>query len=464
LAGLAAAAAFTIRPYDTLLFVVPMLVWAAFGPLRQRRLWAAGRLVLGAVLPLAGLLAYNAAATGHPFRLPFNALESKDSLGFGVRKLYPGDKRHHFGVVEGLAGLGDHLKLLAVWIAGGVLLLVLGIVAGVRRRLSAPLIALAVSGAVFAVGYIGFWGAWNAADLWGGIRYVGPFYLMPVLLPVVLCGARGLADLLGSARRAAVATGGLAATAILAVTGVVLGFAISGNAHFTSQDRRLTALVDRPGQSVVFVATDPPFLMHPSAVLSNRPLQRSDRASDPDRLFAVSRGADDLAVLASHPDRSAWLLRIHGALAKHLHVGETAQLYALRDLRGQQVVVPITLTAPVGTADLQLQIAAGKRKLTYELPTSGTSVQLRVRPDDLEIAGLAPDRVDQLRSRVSGLQISLLQRPVPGAVPRILDQQRLALSRTGGTVRLLVPGDQVGVVGKPGPTWLAFPTGSGLSG
>jgi hypothetical protein len=313
---------------------------------------------------------------------------------------------------------------------------------------------------VFTVGYIGFWGAWNAADLWGGIRYVGPFYLMPVLLPVVLCGARGLADLLLAARRAAVATGGLAVTAILAAAGVVLGFAISGNAHFTSQDRRLTALVDRPGQSVVFVATDPPFLMHPSAVLSNKPLQRFDRSSDPDRLFAVSRGSADLTVLDTHPDqRTPWLLRIHGALAKHLHVGETAQLYALRDLRGQQVVVPITLTAPVGNAGLQLQVSTGRQKLTYELPTSGTTVQLRVRSGQLAVAGLTPDRVERLRTPVSGLQLTQLQRPSPAASLRVLDQQRLALSEDGDNVRLLVPGRLVGVVGKPGPTWLAFPTG-----
>jgi len=415
-------------------------------------------LALGAVLPLAALLAYNVAATGHPFRLPFNTLESKDALGFGLRKLYPSDRGHHFGVVQGLAGVGDHLKLLAVWIAGGVLLLVLGLIAGLRRRLPAPLVAMAVSGAVLTIGYIGFWGAWNAADLWGGIRYVGPFYLMPLLLPVVLCGARGLADLFVAARRIALAAGGLAATAILAVTGVVLGFAISGNLHFTSQDRQLAALVDRPGQSVVFVATDPPFLMHPSAVLSNPPLSRSDRSSHPDRLFAVSRGADDITVLNTHPGRSAWLLRIHTPLAKYLHVGETAQLYALRDLQGAQVVVPLTLTAPLATADLQLQVSTGKRRLTYELPSTGTSVQLRVSPGDVEIAGLSPDRVEQLHKPVSGLQLTLLQNATPGGRQHVLDQQRLGFSQNADAVRLLVPGDRVGTVGKQGPTWLSFPS------
>jgi hypothetical protein len=200
--------------------------------------------------------------------------------------------------------------------------------------------------------------------------------------------------------------------------------------------------------------------MHPSAVLSNKPLQRFDRSSDPDRLFAVSRGSADLTVLDTHPDqRTPWLLRIHGALAKHLHVGETAQLYALRDLRGQQVVVPITLTAPVGNAGLQLQVSTGRQKLTYELPTSGTTVQLRVRSGQLAVAGQTPDRVERLRTPVSGLQLTLLQRPSPAASLRVLDQQRLALSEDGDNVRLLVPGRLVGVVGKPGPTWLAFPTG-----
>ena len=57
--------------------------------------------------------------------------------------------------------------------------------------------------------------AWNADDLWGGVRYIGPFYVMPVMLPIVLCGARGLVDL-WNARRSA---GALAGVATVAATG-----------------------------------------------------------------------------------------------------------------------------------------------------------------------------------------------------------------------------------------------------
>jgi hypothetical protein len=199
--------------------------------------------------------------------------------------------------------------------------------------------------------------------------------------------------------------------------------------------------------------------MHPSAVLSNPPLSGSDASSHPDALFAVSRGADDLTVLDSHPGRSAWLLRIHSALANHLHVGETAQLYSLREVRGARVTVPLTLTSPVGTSSLQLQVSTGERRLTYDLPSSGTSLQLRLRPGDIEVAGLMPARVEQLHKPISGLQVTLLQTRTPGGRQRVLDQQRLAFAQDADSVRVLLPGDQVGIVGKPAPTWLSFAAG-----
>jgi hypothetical protein len=85
-------------------------------------------------------------------------------------------------------------------------------------------------------------------------------------------------------------------------------------------------------------------------------------------------------------------------------------------------------------------------------------VQLRVSPGDVEIAGLSPDRVEQLHKPVSGLQLTLLQKATPGGRQHVLDQQRLGFSQNADAVRLLVPGDRVGTVGKQGPTWLSFPS------
>jgi hypothetical protein len=128
-------------------------------------------------------------------------------------------------------------------------------------------------------------------------------------------------------------------------------------------------------------------------------------------------------------------------------------------MQGAQVTVPLTLTSPRGTADLQLQVTTGMRTLTYELPVSGTTVQLRVTPGNVQIAGLSPDRVQQLRKPVSGLQLTLLQKSTPSGRQHVLDQLRLGFTQNADTVRILVPGDQVGSVGRPGSTWLAFPTG-----
>ena len=427
-AGLAAAAAFTIRPYDAVLFVVPPLLWAAFGPLRGHRWWAAGALSAGAVLPLAGLIAFDVAATGHPFRLPFNALESGDSLGFGVRRLYPSDRGHHFGLVQGLAGVGDHLRLMGWWVAGGVLLLVVGVLAAARRRLPAPVVAVVASGALLSAGYIAFWGAWNAADVWGGIRYVGPFYLMPLALPLALCGARGLVDL-WDARRA---LGIGAAAAVLAMAGVVLGFAVAGNLHFTHRDQQLASLLDRPGPSVVFVANDPPFLMHPSAVLSNPPLRRTDRSADPAQVFAVERGGADFQVLDQHPGRSAWLLRIYAPLGNHLHRGEQGQLTELRELRGGEVTAALTVFPPAHADQLRLQVALGDRQVSYDLPATGADLRMSVRPGSATLDGLTASASERLRRPIDGLQLTLLGSPSggrgagPGAGPPPAPGQRRA--------------------------------------
>ncbi|MGH9021977.1 MAG: hypothetical protein ACRDV9_02575 [Acidimicrobiia bacterium] len=86
-----------------------------------------------AAVGIVGLLAWNLAATGHPLRFPFSLLEPQDTLGFGVRRLYPSDVAHHFGPGEGFLGVIRHGALLLTWIAGGLILLVVALVALLRH-------------------------------------------------------------------------------------------------------------------------------------------------------------------------------------------------------------------------------------------------------------------------------------------------------------------------------------------
>jgi dolichyl-phosphate-mannose-protein mannosyltransferase len=162
-AGLALSAAATIRPYDAVLFGLPLLAWALlrrpFGERGERArelVW----IVAGGALPAALLVAYNLRATGNPFRLPFSLTEPLDTLGFGLRKLFPTDSLHHFGPREGATAVAGHLRQLGAWSAGGALTMALAATALWRRRTQGPLLALAGAWVTFPLGYLFFWGPW----------------------------------------------------------------------------------------------------------------------------------------------------------------------------------------------------------------------------------------------------------------------------------------------------------------
>ena len=193
-AGLLGAIAFTARTLDALLVLGPAVLVTLWR--LRHRLRVAASLAGGAVLPLIGLLWFDDAATGSPLRLPFSLFESGDTLGFGVHRLYPGEAGRRFGLAQGFQGLGRHLELLGGgWAFGGLILVALAVVALVRRRASPELLTVLAGGLLLVLGYLFFWGTWNAAIVWGAVRYLGPYYLMPLLIPLCILGALGLQEI-----------------------------------------------------------------------------------------------------------------------------------------------------------------------------------------------------------------------------------------------------------------------------
>jgi hypothetical protein len=85
IAGLCFGISLTIRPIDTLVFLVPAGLWFA-GSAVQRRQWRPiASLTVGLLLPLAALLWYNASTTGHALQLGYEALWGPaHRLGFHV--------------------------------------------------------------------------------------------------------------------------------------------------------------------------------------------------------------------------------------------------------------------------------------------------------------------------------------------------------------------------------------------
>lgn len=443
--GLALGLALAARPYDTVLFLLPLAGWLVWTE-RRRLGWAVSRLACGLVPPLLGLLAFNQAATGSPLSLPFALLEPNDKLGFGVRKLYPTDRPHSFGIVEGLLGVWDHLWLLGIgWAAGGVVLVLLAVVAVVRRRVPAPAALLGAGALLLLVGYLGFWGAWNAAELWGGTRYVGPFYVMTVLVPIVLLGARGLADLF-TARRLLPRIGGGVASA-LGVTLIVLTLvtALPANATMSRHDRRLDDLLAAQGRSLVFIPTSPPFLQHPSAVLDNG-LTPNGRT-----VFALTRGVDDFTVLADQPGRSVLRLRVLGLYNKGPKNRYVAWLERVRELRGP--TVPLTLQArpAAGLTSFRVMFTVGDRRLSWQLdPSALTQHALRLGPDGPVLVAEGPPLVETgpvadkfLRPEIESagpgqLVVTLLGQRGNGR-ERLIEQDKIAYRPDGAGVAVLAP-------------------------
>jgi hypothetical protein len=481
-AGFALGCAAAVRPFDVVLLVAPVCGWA-FAACRGRRWRALRSVAAGLAVPAALLLASNTAATGSPTTLPFTLLEPSDTLGFGVRRLYPSDGVRHFGPREGLAGVGSHLSLLGGWAFAGVLLAVCAALALVRRRVPAPGLALGAGAASLLVGYIGFWGVWNAAELWGGIRYLGPFYVLPVLVPLVLFGARGLVDLVlasrpgrrrppaGLARLAGLARPVRSAVAVLTVLGLlaagasstaVLVEAVRANAGFTRHDADLARLVDaQPGRGLVFVGIDPPYLGHPVNALSNPP------GLDGRALFAVSRGADDLTVAAGHPDRRLYLLRTPSAFNGAPETRSTGTLERLEreEATGRPVEVSLTIdAAPAGFRAARVVVTAHGRRSSYPVdPRRGARATLTVTGDGLSVTGLGtPSAVTGLAPAFDASVVVAFHATPERGGERFVDRVVLpvAASRaapspsssssgsSSGAVAVLVPSGVVGAVGE----------------
>jgi hypothetical protein len=440
LAGLAIGLSVVLRPFDAVLFGLPLLVWALFARRRQSRsvlrgiAWMAG----GAVLPVAGLLAFDVAATGSAFTLPFGFLESKDAIGFGVRKLFPTDTGRTFTFGDGVDAVATHLWLLGGWAFGGLVTAPLTVWTLLRRRLRGPGAALVASGVLLAVGYIGFWGSWNAANLWGGVHYVGPFYLLPLLIPFTLGGALGLVHLLQWRRLAGV----VAVVVSLAVSGYALWGAIQDNGTFNDQDQRIAALLGSQGpQPLYFVAVQPPFLLHPTSLLDN------GASLGQGRIYAVASGNDDLTVLAEHPDHPPLLVHVSGFFQYSPHARWTLWTQRLEPRQATTMRFALQLAAPRKGTRMRLVMTWAGLRQTYDIAPYDRLAGLVITAQGAELVGRTPTSVTRVPpGGALGLELDSTAGKGRKAVTTRMDVQRFPARVSGDQINLLAPGPITGTV------------------
>jgi hypothetical protein len=374
--GLVFSVAVSFRQLDPVLLLGPAAVWVAWR-LRWRPLV---RPLLGAVvgaLPVAVLvLAYDAHVTGSALRLPFGLLSPNDKPGFGVRQLVPEDPRRHFGVLQGLYGALEHfLHEPLGWVIGFVLVVPLAFW-NLRRTGAAntPVRVLSTSAAVFVLVYLGFWGPWNASVLWGGPRDVGPFYALPILVPLAFAAVSWWP----TDRRRVLAMGLLGAVALGFTTSLLVGL-IPRLARDNGTTRALLGAVHDARPGPVLLGVDPPYLSHPVGALGDqwpgtgRHLLLASQL-DADQVTGLANpsllqiagdayGGDLSYTLVPESRMSGTALRLSvvlvgGAQDETLVVSRGGALSACRLYQG--AILTVTATSVTGCSGLPLPHVAGR--------------------------------------------------------------------------------------------------------
>jgi dolichyl-phosphate-mannose-protein mannosyltransferase len=213
IAGLAFGTGFLCRPFEIAFFSAPLLVWAVMQSVRRRpgHARAIPGLVLGALLPMALMLADAYAATGHLLTPPrLTVAHDVAAVTLWTR----------FG-----SNLAYNLLMLAVWFLGplGLILVAAGVMTDIFTRLLGLGVAAALLLALFHTNV--------------GIHTVGPIHYSECAVPLTVIAMHGLANLLRGARAHALDPRPLACGFVLAV---VVGLGIFNVAHaFNLRDQAL---------------------------------------------------------------------------------------------------------------------------------------------------------------------------------------------------------------------------------
>jgi hypothetical protein len=235
--------AFWARPFDGAILAVALAPWLVFAGrpswgIVARRLAA---FVSGAAAPLAMFAVYSAATVGSPFRSHFSILGDGNRPGFGWRGIRD-DAEVHFTPGDGLSGTGANLKWMVGWMFGGALaipLVVWGARLALRRAQAATAAVLGLAAAVIAA-YTVYWSPHAIVWNWDGVKRLGPFYHLALVIPITLFTAAG-AVALWQRRRA---LGAAAFVALIVATGIGLAPKVRLNHSMTEEFEARSAELD----------------------------------------------------------------------------------------------------------------------------------------------------------------------------------------------------------------------------
>ena len=408
LAGVSGAIAFACRPFDAVLVLSPLVVHLGWSVYRRQVDWRCVAVLAGGAAPFFGIFALtNLAMTGSPIRLPFTLLDPLDRLGFGWRRLHPTNVARWYGPRQALEGLWMHLLWFPAFVFGGPALLLVATRARFRS-LSTPMRLIAALGVTSSVGYLFFWGPYGMSVLWTAhpIGYLGPFYWLPVVVPVTLLATLGLRRLHQANPRIAVAL----VVVMIGSTVATLVHAIDRDLAYTEQTRALHASRPQlpPGErGIVFVPQVwGPHLMHPITFAVNRP------DHDGQVVYALDRGRDNFPVMAEFADRKPYRMRVKGVFTDQPDSRARMSLEPIANLTAPAFDVEVTIRNPTSRAHVLVQVMrhgrvdwlvldhASARGRTY-------NVRFRITADDLTPLSRTLEHQVFARRKQSGLPFTI---------------------------------------------------------
>lgn len=331
---------FLTRPYDALLWAGAFAVYAIIANWgRWRAILTAAVIGVAAFVPFVVVtLVYNRAVTGSFTQFPFTAKEPLDRFGFGLRRLMPNTALTDFTHAESVRGELRNAFYFPQFLVGAWLGVVVAVVGLWLRRRERSTFALLGLVAVFPVGYSVFWGI-RLSSFYAFLS--APLYFLPAYVPFCLLIGTVIQALWRRRRALAVAL-----SALLVVVTVPFAYSRldSNRAVSRAQEPWRDAVADLRGDSLLFVASSGPFLMHLNPFSRNTP-DLSGRL-----LYATDRPVRMLDLIAAHPHRRPYLEvssdpALADAFSHPYPEVPTITLVPLTVVRGRELTVRAHVTA-----------------------------------------------------------------------------------------------------------------------
>ena len=363
--GLALGISIIARPFDATLFMLPFAMLFFRGHFKDMKHTLRKMAYVGAglVLPLSIGMLINVILTGNPILFPFTLYEPLDTLGFGTRRQFLTASPIAFDLMKGITGVGNNLLQLNLWVFGGPLLICLGILGIILSRWTTWKIIAILLLVIFPVANIFFWGSYNVTVLWNGVKYLGPFYYIPMLIPITLLGTWGLARLWGWRPIVAITI----MLIMLVMDARLMMTYIDRNFDYTQKNRMIYQPFTQHqlDNSLVFV---PPilgkYLLHPFALLVN------ETSLDGGVIYALNKGNANLDLMDKYEERTPYQFIFNGLYTEGPDDDVKTDLVKMHIVRVANYSLPIHIVNPTDNPFVFTYVWNDEETTTYMLDDS----------------------------------------------------------------------------------------------